>query len=681
MALFPIPDLPGVSGVISLLPARSPFDVAVTADGRTRYRLVATIDGLPEPRTLGDFGDYIAWAYTLSLDSAVKLGRVMNGTVDLGELSYAQFRILISAERRSAVTKREGRLVLRGTSPSARLRAHRDLLQPSAPGALRDSAAAMPDDMTAASSMHKQETSELVWSMPPVPASMPAMPGMAALTPPVAPFLPVAPQGADIASARPRDTVRLASGDTLQLESGFVRRSIGGRLLTTYAYNGRYPGPLIETTQGATIVVRYHNATDLPSSVHWHGVRLDNAFDGAVGVTQLAVPPGGTYLYRVHVPDAGVFWYHPHAREDIQQSLGLYGNLLVRPSAPRYYAPANSEATLMLSDLLLGGDGPTPYGATAATHVLMGRFGNVLLVNGEPRISLHVRRGSVVRFFLTNAATARPFNLSFVGARMKVVAADVGRFEREEYVSSVVIAPAQRYTVDVFFPRIGTVTLENRVQALAHLAGTFSPEVDTLGTVHVGPEKPPHDYSAQFDRLRRNSDVVSEVASLEAHASGPPDRTLMLTMRTKNLPAAVANMLLGINAAMDWNDGMPMMNWLTTSQQVEWVMRDVATGKENMAIDWRFQEGDVIKLRIFNDPSSSHAMDHPIHLHGQRFLVLARDGVAVTNRAWKDTVLIPAGETVDLLAQMSNPGRWMLHCHIAEHLSAGMMMAFTVDPH
>ena len=138
-------------------------------------------------------------------------------------------------------------------------------------------------------------------------------------------------------------------------------------------------------------------------------------------------------------------------------------------------------------------------------------------------------------------------------------------------------------------------------------------------------------------------------------------------------------MLIGINAPVEWNDGMPMMNWLTTGKEVTWVLRDPATGKQNMDIDWRFRRGDVVKIRIFNDPSTSHAMAHPIHLHGQRFLVLTRDGVRSDNLVWKDTAIIPAGETVELLADMSNPGRWMMHCHIAEHLSAGMMAAFVVE--
>jgi FtsP/CotA-like multicopper oxidase with cupredoxin domain len=516
--------------------------------------------------------------------------------------------------------------------------------------------------------------------MPPSPAGG-SMMRMAGLLPRVSPFrLGAGVDPASIPNSRPREIVRLTSGDTLRLESGLVRRTINGKALVMYGFNGQHPGPLIDVPAGATIVVQFRNGIDQPSAIHWHGVRLDNRFDGAVGVTQDAVAPGGTFTYVVRFPDAGVYWYHPHVREDIQQDLGLYGNMLVRSSSAAYYAPVNREQVLMLDDLLLGDEGLTPHGAESPTHALMGRFGNVMLVNGEPRYDLSVKQGEIVRYFLTNASNARVFNVSFPGARVKVVASDVGKFEREEMVSSVVLAPAERYVVDVEFGRAGQVAVLNRVQALDHMMGIYSPEVDTLGMVRVESAVVATRYASQFARLRRNADVAAELAPLRSLFSGPPTHSLVLTMRTQGLPAAVSNMLIGINAAMDWNDGMAMMNWLATGKEVQWVLRDPVTGKENMALDWRFRVGQVVKIRVFNDPAASHAMQHPLHLHGQRFLVVSRDGVAATNLVWKDTAIIPAGETVDLLVDMANPGRWMIHCHVAEHLGAGMMGVFEVVP-
>src|SRR5256714_6094124 len=173
----------------------------------------------------------------------------------------------------------------------------------------------------------------------------------------------------------------------------------------------------------------------------------------------------------------------PHIREDIQQALGLYANILVRE--PGAKAPANREEILMLQDLLIGDAGLIPFGQESPTHALMGRFGNVFLVNGEPGYRLAVRRGEVVRFYLTNASNARTLNLSFPGARMKVVATDAGPFEHEAWVESVVIAPAERYVVHVRFDKPGNVAFVNKVVGLDHLFGRFFREVDMLGVVSV----------------------------------------------------------------------------------------------------------------------------------------------------------------------------------------------------
>jgi FtsP/CotA-like multicopper oxidase with cupredoxin domain len=354
--------------------------------------------------------------------------------------------------------------------------------------------------------------------------------------------------------------------------------------------------------------------------------------------------------------------------------------MLVRSPLGGYDNPVNREQLLMLGDLLLGPGGLTPFGEETPTHALMGRFGNVLLVNGEPHYTLDVKRGEIVRFYLTNASNSRIYNVSFPDARMKVVASDVGKFEREEWVESVVIAPAQRYVVEVEFAREGTVPLLNRVIALDHGIGAYFAEVDTLGTVHVDRTSAPTLHTRSFEELRTNTKVAADIAPFRRYFTREPDHALVLSLRTRDLPPAVQGMLLGLNSPVEWNDGMPMMNWATTGNEITWVLRDPVTGKENMDIDWHFRQGDVVKLRFLNDPSTSHAMAHPIHLHGQRFLVLSRDGVPNENLVWKDTALIPAGETVDILVDMSNPGKWMLHCHIAEHLGAGMHTVVTVAP-
>jgi FtsP/CotA-like multicopper oxidase with cupredoxin domain len=438
---------------------------------------------------------------------------------------------------------------------------------------------------------------------------------------------------------------------------------------------------LIRVPQNATIHVRFHNRIDLPSTIHWHGVRLANRFDGVPGLTQDSVPSGGDFIYTVHFPDAGIYWYHPHVREDIEQAMGLFGNVRVDSPDRDYYSPVNLEQTLVLDDLLVNADTLIPFGKEAPDFALMGRVGNVLTVNGETRYSLSVNRGDVVRFFLTNVSSSRTYNVSFGGAPIKVVASDVSKFEREQRVPSVVIAPAERYVVEVMFDRPGRATIVNAIQAINHYAGEFSPEVDTLGVVSVSAKAASPSYRTQFNVLRSNASVVHDIDAYRKYFDKPPDKTFRLTVDVNSLPLATVqfmNVDTAYYAPVEWVDGMPDMNWLSTSKQVRWILHDEATGKENMDVEWRVPRGSVVKLRLFNDPKSFHPMQHPIHLHGQRMLVIARDGVPTENRVWKDTAIIPVGSTVDLLIDASNPGDWMLHCHIAEHLGAGMMAVMHV---
>ncbi len=519
--------------------------------------------------------------------------------------------------------------------------------------------------------------------MPPMPPGMPMMAGTNG-GPAVRPWLPDV--GLDVSAlpmAQPGTTITLRDGDTLDLSAAPVRRTIRGRTLVMYAYNGQYPGPLIRVKQRSTITVRFHNKLVLPSAVHWHGIRLDYRSDGVPGVSQVATPAGGSFVYTVTFPDAGIYWYHPHVREDIEQNLGLFGNIRVDSPDPAYYSPVNLETPLMLGDILMDAGGLFPYGRDSADFTIMGRFGNVPLVNGDPKYALTVHKGDVVRFFLTDVASARSYNLVFGGAAVKVVAADVSRFEHEVMVPNVVIAPAERYVVEAYFDSAGTFAITNRVQALINMYGRYEPEVDTLGTITVLPERSATSYVREFQTLRTNAEVTKDIARFRAAFDKPPDKQLDLTVNIQGLPTPlVAFMTLDslYFPPVEWNDGMPDMNWVSSARETRWLMRDAQTGKENMDIDWHFKQGDMVKIRIHNDPLSMHPMGHPIHFHGQRFLVLARNGVPNSDLAWKDTDLIPVGQTVDILLDASNPGKWMAHCHIAEHLEAGMHMMFTVDP-
>lgn len=123
------------------------------------------------------------------------------------------------------------------------------------------------------------------------------------------------------------------------------------------------------------------------------------------------------------------------------------------------------------------------------------------------------------------------------------------------------------------------------------------------------------------------------------------------------------------------------VNRITTPSNTRWKLIDRTTGAEGAGIEWRFRVGERVKIRLLNEMDSDHPMHHPFHIHGAgRFLILSRDGIPEPNLVWKDTVLVPTGQVVDVLLDVTNPGRWMAHCHIAEHHESGMMFTFSVDP-
>jgi FtsP/CotA-like multicopper oxidase with cupredoxin domain len=576
------------------------------------------------------------------------------------------------------------------------------------------------------------------------------------------------------------EVVDLADGDVVELRIAPVTKRIGDATVRMLAYNGSIPGPTLRVREGSELVVNVANEADLDATVHWHGLRLDNRYDGT-HETQAPIPVGGTFSYRIEFPDPGVYWYHPHIREDYGQEMGLYGNILVVPADPDYWPPADREFLLTLDDVLIEDGKIAPFGREETTYAAMGRFGNVMLVGGETDLSLNARVGEVVRFYLTNTANTRVFNVAVPGARMKLVGGDSGRYEREELVESAVLAPSERLVIDVLFEEAGQRTLEHRTPGRTY----------ALAMIDVSAEQATPSLADQFDSLRQNSEWVAERERLASYFDAPPDKTLALVAEMdmgtpegpvvyacpmhpevvseeagscpkcgmkllataasgyvcpmhpevvsdnadhcpkcgmKLLPAALVAQSSGhgehahhghghgdhgvgagnahhghgtAEAAestheghghhghdkqgeadgIEWEDDMVDVNRITTPANMHWSFVDRETGAANHAINWRFRVGDQVKLRLVNEMDSDHPMHHPFHIHGAgRFVVLARDAAREENLVWKDTVLVRTGETVDILLDVTNPGIWMAHCHIAEHHESGMMFSFNVDP-
>jgi FtsP/CotA-like multicopper oxidase with cupredoxin domain len=548
-------------------------------------------------------------------------------------------------------------------------------------------------------------------------------------------------------------TVELTDGAVFELGIGAVKKQIDDVAVRMLAYNGSIPGPTLRVAQGSEITVTTTNLGDIESTVHWHGLRLDNRYDGVPSETQAPIEIGQSYTAKLRFPDAGFYWYHPHIREDFAQEMGLYGTIIVEPTDPSYWPAADRDLTITLDDVLIEDGNMAPFLRSGPTFTAMGRFGNVMLINGETHFSHAAAVGEVVRIYLVNTANTRIFNFALPGARMKLVGGDSGRYEREKFVDAVLLAPSERAVVDVLFETPGEVPVEHRTPDRVYDLGVVSvAEAEAEGEV------------GSFDELRNNPDFAEERERMGSELERPPDKTLAFvssmpllygeqdvqastyqcpmhpeitasfpgtcpkcgmglipaaartpppeayvcpthseitaswsgtcprcgaTLIASGAPPLTASVpqhdlehVHGTDDGLEWEDLMPEINRGTDPSNMIWQLIDRDTGDVNGAISWAFKVGDRVKIRLVNEmEGSDHPMHHPFHIHGAgRFLVLARDGAPEDNLVWKDTVLCYAGETVDILLDVTNPGLWMVHCHIAEHMQSGMMFSFEVTP-
>jgi FtsP/CotA-like multicopper oxidase with cupredoxin domain len=542
--------------------------------------------------------------------------------------------------------------------------------------------------------------------------------------------------------------VAVGHGETVDLRIAPVVKRIGGAEVRMLAYNQSVPGPTLKVAEGSEIVVDVENQGDLEATVHWHGLRLDNRYDGTHAV-QDPIEVGECFQYRLEFPDPGIYWYHPHIRQDYGQEMGLYGTIVVEPTDPGYWPSVHRELVITLDDILIEDGRVAAFSRDHTTYAAMGRFGNHMLVNGEPELTLDARPREVVRFFFVNTANTRVFNVALRGGRMKLVGGDSGRCEHEQFVETVILGPSERAVVDVLFDAGADAALEHRTpERTYHLA-----------TVRLSGAPADGEPVDSFDTLRTNPEMVAERERIAPYLQSEPDKTLALTVEMdfevpegavlytcamhpevvsgepgkcpkcamKLMPAAatvaytcamhpavvsdvpgkcplcamklmpalvIAGSPLGqhvdtghgddahghATGAIEWEDDMVDVNRRTTDADTRWRLVDRATGAEGRDIGWRFTVGDQVKIRLVNEMDSDHPMHHPFHIHGAgRFLVLSRDGTPDPNLVWTDTVLARTGEVVDLLLDVTHAGRWMAHCHIAEHHESGMWLAFDVD--
>ena len=388
-----------------------------------------------------------------------------------------------------------------------------------------------------------------------------------------------------------------------------------------WTYNGSIPGPFIDAKVGDRVIIKFKNSLPEPTTIHWHGIRLPATMDGTMAM-QNPIKPGDTFRYEFVFKDAGLYWYHPHMRSDIQVQKGLHGAIRVRgPNEP----VVDDERVLMLDDVRIKPDG-TLGEYLDDTAKMMGREGNTLLINGVTDATLSLRAGAAVRLRLVNVANGRFFNLRLPGHTWRIIGHDGGLLPKPYDTEHLLIAPGERYDA-MLIPNGAPSTvidLINDPYERGHESGMKPP----LTVAHVRFTDEP----ALTGRTL--PDAFPSIAALPDTAVSVP---VVLNEGTKN-----GELVFMINDAV-YPDVPPVM---------------VETGG----------------LRILDIKNDSE-MDHPFHLHGFFFQVLEKNGLRqpLESMGNKDTIIVPMKSTMKLVTRFDEPGHWMYHCHILEHAEGGMM--------
>ena len=396
-----------------------------------------------------------------------------------------------------------------------------------------------------------------------------------------------------------------------------------------WTYNGAVPGPLIRAHVGDRLIVRFTNSLPEETTIHWHGVRLPANMDGVPDVSQPAVPPGGSFEYSFTLPDAGLFWYHPHVHSTVQVGDGLYGAVLVEEKPDTALPDLGDQTVLVLSDASIQPDGtftdPTAGGDIAT---LFGREGNVVLVNGHVQPTLLARPGQRLRWRIVNAARSSYQQLAMAGHTFTQIGTDGGFITAPVALDRVVVIPAGR--ADVVVTPAGNPGDVLPVRWVAYDRGwgtAFNrPDVDLFYVKLVAGS--PFEEPPLPDHLRT-------IAPLDVTGATP--RALELS----TVPGD-GSLVLGINGVPSW-EAKPLVA----------------------------NVGDTEVWTITN----SMDFDHPFHLHGFFFQPLdPATGAPPAAPEWRDTFNVPAWTTVQMAVQFDDRrGMWMFHCHILDHADAGMM--------
>lgn len=394
--------------------------------------------------------------------------------------------------------------------------------------------------------------------------------------------------------------------------------------------------------QGEPVEIEFVNELSEPSSVHWHGLRIDNAMDGVTGLTQAPVEPGQSFIYRFTPQDAGTFWAHTHHRTYEQLARGLYLPLIVEEAEPASY---DRELVMLLDDWRIQQDGQIDLNSLGSMHDWShgGRLGNVITINKQLDPQFSVGGAERVRVRVINAANARVMTLRLPVPGWIIAKDGQPLPEVASLDGALNIAPAERYDLVLDIP--------NEAGASLPIGFEYQREFYQIGQLNV-----------------------------QAQAEAAPERTAPKPLPANPLPevSAAASLKLTLEmqgGAMTWlseaiYNGERLSGRELMQRQQAWALNGVANMAEEPMFD--VPKGSLVEIEMINDTGWDHAM----HFHGHHFLA---DSANYPPGTWHDTLLMAPNERVTVRMPADNPGKWLIHCHMIEHQMAGMKTWFKVS--
>ncbi|TWI55469.1 FtsP/CotA-like multicopper oxidase with cupredoxin domain [Pseudomonas duriflava] len=405
---------------------------------------------------------------------------------------------------------------------------------------------------------------------------------------------------------------------------------IPGHVTPALTYNGRFPGQEIRVRQGEWLRVRFTNHLGQPTTIHWHGIRLPIAMDGVPFISQAPVLPGESFVYQFKTPDAGSYWYHPHVASSEQLGRGLEGPLIVEEREPTGFA---HEMTLCLKNWHVDKDGAFTAFSIPREAARVGTLGRLTTVNGQHAPVIELAAGAIVRLRILNVDNTATYRLNLPGVEARIYALDGHPVEPRPFEEEYLLGPGMRIDLAYKVPPAGTtVSLRNGPLRLA-----------TLGSVDQGT------HTTEWPR------------PLPANPVSEPDLATAETLAFRFEWVATL-------AGDPGNCGKAMY----------WQINGQAGGEHKEGVEHPpLAKLTLGKSYIFEFRNMAQYL-HPVHLHGLTFKVLSSDRHRIIPY-FTDTYLLGKNETARVALVADNPGKWMLHCHVIDHMETGLMGTIEVS--